>query len=40
MRVAFESFNMANPCEDEDDSDNSDDEMITAETLQASQGSF
>ena len=38
MRVAFETFNMANPCIDEDGEDSDgDDEMITAETLQASE---
>eukprot|EP00354_Favella_ehrenbergii_P002317 CAMPEP_0170455894 /NCGR_PEP_ID=MMETSP0123-20130129/3705_1 /TAXON_ID=182087 /ORGANISM="Favella ehrenbergii, Strain Fehren 1" /LENGTH=77 /DNA_ID=CAMNT_0010719181 /DNA_START=189 /DNA_END=420 /DNA_ORIENTATION=+ len=33
LRIAFEKFNMANPCE-VDDSEG-DDEMITAETLKA-----
>ena len=37
LRQAFEACNMANPCEDYDDEaeSDSDDEMITAETLRA-----
>ena len=37
MREAFEHCNMANPCVDDDDDSDSDGEMITAETLLASE---